>query len=385
MDCCHRRRVLWLLVIGFTICFTAALPGGHRRRVKTAEVVKEEPILKSRDAEVESDAGELVKAASAFAPIVVAFDNPEDNAQEKSERVVVSDPKTSPGSSGTPKQVSEVKQRIPAPVIEMQDEGDLNPEQIKARHHGGEHEESSTVEATSAASAAEANGTSTEPIQSRSRPVMPPEFRKNHAARPQLPPHKTAAMRDFIAQNDLFNATFPCSSQEKTCLDEERVLYDSDRQCYLLWRKGPCERGDWLVIDKNEANRGEGHFRAVCAPMRRCPDRQVLMAFDQKCHSLNQIIREICPKHEGLQLSYNVFGEGECKCDNCPAPLLPSNTFNEGRCAFPPSFYRSAVPVPEGLKEEMARMEEEEKAAAAAEADVVAAPLAATKSKRESD
>ncbi|GLH09007.1 Uncharacterized protein GBIM_14156 [Gryllus bimaculatus] len=178
---------------------------------------------------------------------------------------------------------------------------------------------------------------------------VPPEFyltRKNHAARPHVRPTPPPSEQpDFIAENPLFEWTFPCSSQEKSCLDEDRVLYDGDRKCYQLWRSGPCERGQWLVIDKAEALNGSGHFRAVCANMSRCPEREVFMASDRQCHPFAQIIREICPKHEGLQLSYNVFGEGECKCDNCPHPQLPTNTFGEGRCAFPPSFYRSGVHV----------------------------------------
>ncbi|KAK7871349.1 hypothetical protein R5R35_007607 [Gryllus longicercus] len=178
---------------------------------------------------------------------------------------------------------------------------------------------------------------------------VPPEFyltRKNHAARPHVRPTPPPSEQpDFIAENPLFEWTFPCSSQEKSCLDEDRVLYDGDRKCYQLWRSGPCERGQWLVIDKAEALNGSGHFRAVCANMSRCPEREVFMASDRQCHPFAQIIREICPKHEGLQLSYNVFGEGECKCDNCPHPQLPTNTFGEGRCSFPPSFYRTGVHV----------------------------------------
>lgn len=109
------------------------------------------------------------------------------------------------------------------------------------------------------------------------------------------------------------------SKQDLECLETGRMLYEPDGKCYTLLQSGPCGEGQWLVLDKDEVDSGEGALSAVC---RRCPCcdkpfRAVYWPTDGQCYRLFHDSKQLCPS-PGTVLQVDPFGEGECACETEP-------------------------------------------------------------------
>jgi hypothetical protein len=122
---------------------------------------------------------------------------------------------------------------------------------------------------------------------------------------------------------------------ESACLASGRILWPADRQCYSLLDQGPCERGQWLVLDASGT-------RVDCQP-RRCP-----------CDAAHRDLCEVEVEHlagschvaataaaaglcaPGEQLVVTPRGYGVCGCITRPPHVLwnavGDEEGNNGRC-----------------------------------------------------
>lgn len=56
------------------------------------------------------------------------------------------------------------------------------------------------------------------------------------------------------------------SRREEECLSERQVFWPADRQCHTLLHQGPCQEGQWLVLEE-----GRGAEVDIVCRERPCP------------------------------------------------------------------------------------------------------------------
>jgi hypothetical protein len=132
------------------------------------------------------------------------------------------------------------------------------------------------------------------------------------------------SQQSIVLQGSSDNVSSPMtftelSKQDIVCLETGRMLYEPNGKCYMLLQSGPCGKGQWLVLDKDEVISVKGELRAVC---RRCPCcdkpfRAVYWPVDGQCYRLFQDGKQLCPS-PGTVLQVDPFGEGECACETEP-------------------------------------------------------------------
>ncbi|KAK7871348.1 hypothetical protein R5R35_007606 [Gryllus longicercus] len=145
-----------------------------------------------------------------------------------------------------------------------------------------------------------------------------------------------------------------CNIADLTCFREGRYVYGGgadgvasgdEPRCTGLWTQGPCDKFEWLVVDKARFY-ATGYIRTTCAPAALCPKGYVLMGFDGNCYSAKEASAN-CPKVRGFRLTHNVFGEGQCVCGKRPPlPARYCDTVAVGGARAAPPARSPPVPRP---------------------------------------
>jgi len=135
-----------------------------------------------------------------------------------------------------------------------------------------------------------------------------------------LPRTKQSAVLQAQSANVSSPTTFvEFSKQALGCFETGRILYETDGKCYTLLQSGPCGKGQWLVLDKDEVVNGKGALSAVCRRCTCCDKvfRAVYWPADRQCYRLFRDSNRLCPS-TGTVLQVDPFGEGECACETEP-------------------------------------------------------------------
>ncbi|KAK7792452.1 hypothetical protein R5R35_001041 [Gryllus longicercus] len=118
----------------------------------------------------------------------------------------------------------------------------------------------------------------------------------------------------------LFGVHF--DEEERRCAAKDEVLYRPLRQCFVLFRRGPCARKEWLVFDKQKAARGV--LTVVCAPRRCAPD----WGYDAASGTCFRHSKCAAP----LAFHYTLFGEGVCRCNGTTGGLINAPPDDPASC-----------------------------------------------------
>ncbi|XP_025193308.1 uncharacterized protein LOC112593186 isoform X2 [Melanaphis sacchari] len=115
----------------------------------------------------------------------------------------------------------------------------------------------------------------------------------------------------------------------KKCLSMNKVVYED--RCWDLLTKGPCDEGQWLVLDKvsDEMQLQEPRpLRAKCKK-RRCSESDVYWPRDGFCHNKQMAHRDRLCASANTVLTIDEYGNGFCKCrdgDKVPYVRVFSST-----------------------------------------------------------
>nr|XP_018900101.1 PREDICTED: uncharacterized protein LOC109032433 [Bemisia tabaci] len=97
---------------------------------------------------------------------------------------------------------------------------------------------------------------------------------------------------------------------ELQCFAKEQVSYGDS--CYSLLERGPCNKGEWLVLDLESAILEEPQLTAVCAE-KQCNNNDIFWPQDGFCYNVTEGESSLCPERNTL-LHVDPFGEGVCDC-----------------------------------------------------------------------
>ncbi|XP_050423769.1 uncharacterized protein LOC126835315 [Adelges cooleyi] len=100
------------------------------------------------------------------------------------------------------------------------------------------------------------------------------------------------------------------ANEYQKCLTKKKVFYKNN--CWELLTRGPCGKGQWLVIDPDGLDDFEQPIKALCV-RRRCSEGDVYWPLDGFCHQTKESADKLCPSHN-TQLANDYYGEGYCKC-----------------------------------------------------------------------
>ncbi|XP_050524862.1 uncharacterized protein LOC126896261 isoform X2 [Daktulosphaira vitifoliae] len=96
------------------------------------------------------------------------------------------------------------------------------------------------------------------------------------------------------------------------CLAKRKVLFGNT--CWDLLTKGPCHKGQWLVINPDGLDDTNQPIKAQCV-RRRCSEGDVYWPLDGFCHRMNESSRQLCP-NQNTRLAVDAYGEGYCRCSD---------------------------------------------------------------------
>ncbi|XP_003240756.1 uncharacterized protein LOC100574996 [Acyrthosiphon pisum] len=129
----------------------------------------------------------------------------------------------------------------------------------------------------------------------------------------------------FVSLTDVFgyylaDLTIPRNPHEQSgdiyekCLSMNKIFYEDS--CWDLLTKGPCDEGQWLVLDRVSDKvllREPRPLRAKCT-RRRCSESDVYWPRDGFCHDEESARRDRLCASSDTVLATDEYGEGYCKC-----------------------------------------------------------------------
>uniref|UniRef100_A0A2S2NIH5 DUF4789 domain-containing protein n=1 Tax=Schizaphis graminum TaxID=13262 RepID=A0A2S2NIH5_SCHGA len=154
----------------------------------------------------------------------------------------------------------------------------------------------------------------------------------------------------FASLTDVFSyyladLTIPNSREQseyiyKKCLSMNKIVYED--RCWDLLTKGPCDEGQWLVLDKaadEEQLQKPRPLTAKCK-VRRCSESDVYWPRDGFCHDEETARRERLCASANTVLAIDEYGNGFCKChDGGKVPYVrvvsSSNDDNDSQPCYP--------------------------------------------------
>ncbi|XP_023328067.1 uncharacterized protein LOC111701135 [Eurytemora carolleeae] len=103
-------------------------------------------------------------------------------------------------------------------------------------------------------------------------------------------------------------------NSDEICNHVDQIFWPEDGNCYSLLDQGPCQDGQWLILNSTKP------IRAKCALIP-CPvGEQVFWSALCQCIDIDNTIRsgrysplEVCGERSRMVL--NPYGEGECACE----------------------------------------------------------------------
>ncbi|KAL0280814.1 UNVERIFIED_CONTAM: hypothetical protein PYX00_001996 [Menopon gallinae] len=99
------------------------------------------------------------------------------------------------------------------------------------------------------------------------------------------------------------------------CFAQEKLYHKPTNKCYTLLSKGPCQKGQWFVLERPKERDSHVRIEGKCVK-EKCKDGEYYWSETKSCiRSVDQ--PKVCdPMTE--QLRNNVFGDGECACTTEP-------------------------------------------------------------------
>jgi len=128
-------------------------------------------------------------------------------------------------------------------------------------------------------------------------------------------------MKSFLS---ILLVMVPCMAQDKfqQCCGEKRLYYEEDGECYLPLQQGPCQAGEWIIMERGgsgrENNIGQSYsikFSLGVGVCKKTPCDSNIQFKSEKgaCIFGVDLLRrgELCGGDK--RPWYSVYGEWECK------------------------------------------------------------------------
>eukprot|EP00092_Neocalanus_flemingeri_P021304 GFUD01023089.1.p1 GENE.GFUD01023089.1~~GFUD01023089.1.p1 ORF type:complete len:151 (-),score=42.80 GFUD01023089.1:78-530(-) len=93
--------------------------------------------------------------------------------------------------------------------------------------------------------------------------------------------------------------------QFQQCCKNRRLYYGGDGQCYLPLQQGPCEQGEWIIMEKGGSGLGICRKTPCESNIEFLKDGQCIFGVDLTKRGL------LCEGN--MRPWYSVYGEWECK------------------------------------------------------------------------
>ncbi|KAE9525928.1 hypothetical protein AGLY_013977, partial [Aphis glycines] len=118
----------------------------------------------------------------------------------------------------------------------------------------------------------------------------------------------------YLADLTIPNPREPSEYIYEKCLLMNKIVYED--RCWDLLTRGPCDEGQWLVLEKvsGEVQLQEPRPLRVKCKRRRCSESDVYWPRDGFCHDQETARRNRLCADANTVLAIDEYGDGFCKC-----------------------------------------------------------------------